>query len=172
MFSKVKIRYLLSILIICSFIILAILLLDNDSLTFSKEGNLTIEEALSSKNATNCDFLKNESLKSHCLLILDECEQGDDQCFYGKALHKRFPQGCYLIEDKELSSKCYIQTRDKEILYRAQDNKDTSICEEHQSQSKQISCRDQVFYYLAELENKVDYCNNIKSEVLRNECLS
>ena len=131
----------------------------------------TIEEAIQGGDISMCDSLIDESMRDTCILKNTVCVAGDDGCFFEKARFEMDERLCYEIVDEDKKLLCTSSIGISSIKQRAVIEDNLSICDEFGDVAMIEFCQDN--YYIAKRfnEDNLEFCSQIKNEVIKDECL-
>jgi len=133
--------------------------------------NLTLEKVIEINNVTFCKYLKDKTKIQLCKLKLTNCKNGEDECFYKKAIFERKEEDCFKINNDDLKATCSASIKISKIYENSVLQNNISLCAElNELENKQL-CQDNFYLSKRYNNNNLTYCDKIKTENLKTQCL-
>ncbi len=148
---------------------------ENNDIVSNNNDNIIVDN--SEKNVADveydidCDNAEDLGEFTKCQIDARDCSKEGDECYYAKAQTYQDETMCFNIEDETRVAACTATIQRSQMLEDVVLSDDLTLCDKFEDQANIDFCEDN--YYIAKRFNEDDlkYCDNIKNDLIKNECL-
>ena len=130
----------------------------------------TFNEAISSLDGKNCKYINDSQKQLNCESALDYCST--DECNVLSALRTHELKYCDQIKNQEKKTNCNFKITTLSVYQEVKNKKDISLCNNFENEIEILICKEKTLLMMAIDYNDKSYCEQIQSEVLKNDCIN